>query len=194
MALFWRILVTAKKQQHSYTYITHHTSYITHHTSYITHHKSHIIHRDKPNIMASPPTAIRVKCANPMCNCDRCTCVVCNCGLPSASVSMDKRNNKKKKAVDLSTAATCLAPDLHNPRPVTPPAIKKFRKSYRNEVGARFIHYGLVDCNLPGKDTRYGITQHLDVNDVDVCVCCMCVVCVYCVVFSPLPGFFKKEP
>lgn len=48
--------------------------------------------------------------------------------------------------------------DPRNQRPATPTEIKRFRKSYQDQVGVGFIHTGLVNQPLPPPHHRHGVT------------------------------------
>lgn len=59
----------------------------------------------------------------------------------------------------------------NNARPPTPPEIKKYRRSFKQQPGLRLIHVGGVGDTLPlGKDFRYGMTTDLGKNTVAHCV------------------------
>ncbi|CAG9329019.1 unnamed protein product [Blepharisma stoltei] len=55
-------------------------------------------------------------------------------------------------------AEFCIKPE--QPRTSTPPNIKKFRKSFNEEPGAKQIHYGVADDPLPPESFTYGKKTH----------------------------------
>lgn len=55
-----------------------------------------------------------------------------------------------KLTSDSETAKVCFEPELQGPRPITPPEIKKYRKSTIHEPGVVNLHYGLADDPIPG--------------------------------------------
>lgn len=70
-----------------------------------------------------------------------------------------------KKVADES-AAQCIAPELYQPmeRPITPPDLKKFRKSFRDQPGQKFIHAGLVVVDGDLSSKRFGCVTHKDIQ------------------------------
>jgi len=60
---------------------------------------------------------------------------------------------------DLESAKQCTTyeRDPRHQRPITPPEIKKYRKSFQQQPGLRFISHGLVNQSLPPGHHRHGV-------------------------------------
>lgn len=69
--------------------------------------------------------------------------------IPTAGKSPTGKNTTVSQAMQYEF-------DPNNSRPPTPPEIKKYRRSFKQEPGKRFINTGVFDQNFPESSTRYG--------------------------------------